>query len=445
MDISQLIPTFGNLGYTVLALVVALSIIVAVHEYGHYIVGRWTGIYAEVFSIGFGPVLISKVDHRGTRWQIAAIPLGGYVKFLGDGNAASKPDAQALAKMDSETKRHTMMGAPVWARALTAAAGPAFNFALSFVIFTAFMFIRGVPIDPPTVGILANLPAGETELLPGDEISSIGGSPTPDYQAFYEALPDISPNEPVAYEILRDGVEMTVVGGYPFPPLVEQVQPESAAMDADLRSGDVVMAINGQRIHAFLELQELVRGSNGDEVTLEVWRAGERIELVLQPRRVDLPDGNGGFSTNWMIGMTGGLLFEPATRVPSIAEASGLATSQIAFIMESSVSAVYHVAVGSISKCNVGGVIRIAKTSSAAASQGIGTFIWFVSVLSTAIGLINLFPIPVLDGGHLVFHAYEAVFRKPPNEKVLNALFAIGLTVVVSLMVFGLANDLFCP
>ena len=106
MDLSQLIPTFGNIGYTVIALVVALSIIVAIHEYGHYIVGRWTGIYAEVFSIGFGPVLVSRVDQRGTRWQIAAIPLGGFVKFLGDGNAASKPDAEAFAEFVSLETPH---------------------------------------------------------------------------------------------------------------------------------------------------------------------------------------------------------------------------------------------------------------------------------------------------------------------------------------------------
>ena len=143
--------------------------------------------------------------------------------------------------------------------------------------------------------------------------------------------------------------------------------------------------------------------------------------------------------------MQGGLLFEPATRTPGVWEAAKLSVAQIKFIMESSVSALYHVAAGSISTCNVRGVVGIAETSSAAASQGIDTFIWFVSVLSVAIGLINLFPIPVLDGGHLVLHAYEAVFRKPPNERVMNALFSIGLFVVVSMMVFGLVNDLICP
>ncbi len=440
-----MIPTFGNLGLTILALIVALSIIVAIHEYGHYIVGRWSGIYAEVFSIGFGPVLFSREDRHGTKWQIAALPLGGYVRFLGDANAASAPDNETFENLSAEERRHTMMGAPVWARALTAAAGPAFNFAMSFIIFLAFMFIRGVPIEPPTVGNLSALPAGETELLPGDQILSIGGIETPDYAAFYGALPSIDPQEPVEYDVLRDGQERRLVGGYPFPPLVESVQPDSAALDANLKKGDVVVAIDGNRIHAFSELQDVVRSSNGTELNLDVWRDGETMTLSMTPRRVDLPDGNGGFSTNWMIGMTGGLLFEPKTELPSVTEGIGLAANQITFIVESSLSALYHMAVGSISSCNLRGVIGIAQTSSAAASQGIDTFIWFIAVLSVAIGMINLFPIPVLDGGHLVFHAYEAIVGRPPSEKVMNFLFPLGLVFILGIMLFGLSNDLFCP
>jgi regulator of sigma E protease len=236
-----------------------------------------------------------------------------------------------------------------------------------------------------------------------------------------------------------------VFGGYPFPPLVDSVQPDSAALDAKLKKGDVVVAINGQRIHAFSELQEAVRSSDGNELTLDVWRDGETMALMMTPRRVDLPDGNGGFTTNWMIGMTGGLLFEPETTIPGVTEAVGLAANQITFIVESSLSALYHMAVGSISSCNLRGVIGIAQTSSAAASQGIDTFIWFIAVLSVAIGMINLFPIPVLDGGHLVFHAYEAIVGRPPSDRVMNILFPLGLVFVLGIMLFGLSNDLFCP
>ena len=134
MDILSAIPAAGGVLTTIVAFVVALSVIVAIHEYGHYIVGRWSGIHAEVFSLGFGPVLLSRVDKRGTRWQLAALPLGGYVKFLGDANAASGPDEDAVAAMSPDMQRHTMLGAPLWARTATVAAGPVFNFILSILV-----------------------------------------------------------------------------------------------------------------------------------------------------------------------------------------------------------------------------------------------------------------------------------------------------------------------
>src|SRR6056297_2831163 len=144
---------------TILAFVVALSIIVAVHEYGHYIVGRWCGIKAEVFSLGFGPVLFSRVDRHGTRWKFAALPFGGYVKFLGDSSAASAKDEAAFETLPEEELRRTMHGAPLWARTLTVAAGPAFNFALSILVFGAVMMSQGKVAEPLTVGALKPLPA----------------------------------------------------------------------------------------------------------------------------------------------------------------------------------------------------------------------------------------------------------------------------------------------
>ena len=139
----SLIPLFGNLAFTIVAFVAALSVIVAIHEYGHYIVGRWSGIKAETFSIGFGKVLWSRVDKHGTRWQIAALPFGGFVKFLGDANSASAgADEETMSTLSDDEKRHTMHGAPLWARAATVFAGPTFNFIFSAIIFTTFSLIR---------------------------------------------------------------------------------------------------------------------------------------------------------------------------------------------------------------------------------------------------------------------------------------------------------------
>ncbi|KAF0675212.1 RIP metalloprotease RseP [Profundibacterium mesophilum] len=448
MDLISLIPSFGGFLYTVGAFVVALSVIVAVHEYGHYIVGRWSGIHAEVFSLGFGPVLFSRRDRRGTLWQVALLPLGGYVKFAGDANAASVGEADTPG-LDAQERRRTMHGAPLWARAATVAAGPVFNFILSIVVFSAVMMIRGVPSDPLTVDDIIALPPQVQELRPGDEILSIAGREAPDLDGF-GAFVDALPKEPVLdYEVLRGDQRVTVSAPYPMPAAVGGVTPQSAAADVDMRIGDVITAVDGAPIFAFDQLREKVAAADGATMELDVWRSGPgdgaRETFVLAPRRVDLPAADGGFETRWLIGITGGLLFEPRTAMPGPLEAIGYGAEQTVFIVRSSLSGLYHMAAGLISSCNLRGPIGIAQTSGAAASQGWISFVWFIAVLSTAVGLLNLFPIPVLDGGHLVFHGYEAVTGRPPSERALNVLMAIGLALLGTLMIFALTNDLFCP
>ena len=447
MDLVGLVPEFGNIIYTVVAFIIALSIIVAIHEYGHYIVGRWSGIHAEVFSIGFGPVLASRVDKRGTVWQIAALPFGGFVKFSGDADAASGKDGEAMSEMDAAALRRTMHGAPIWARAATVAAGPIFNFILSILIFGAVIMAQGEPTSPMQVARLADLPtsAPEPALQVGDEIVSIEGVFIDDITGLYDAVPDLPQEAVLGYDILRDGQAMQVNGPYPLPPLVAQLQPGSAAMDAGLEVDDVITAIDGAPVVAFRELQDLVGASEGQPLLLDVWRAGQSLEFALAPRKVDLPTGEGTFETRWLIGMTGGLAFEPATEVPGFGAALSAGVRQTKFIIESSLSGLYHMITGAISSCNLRGPIGIAETSGAAASQGAQSFIWFIAVLSTAVGLLNLFPIPVLDGGHLLFHAYEAVTGKPPSDNALRVLMGIGLALLLTLMAFALTNDLFCP
>lgn len=445
MDLIGLIPSFGGLIWTIGAFIIALSIIVAVHEYGHYIVGRWSGIEAEVFSIGFGPVLAARQDKRGTRWQIAALPLGGYVKFKGDANAASaKGDEAVMSAMSPEERRATMHGAPLWARAATVAAGPVFNFILSFFVFAAVLMFRGVASDPLTVEDLRPLP-GDYQVLPGDEIIAIAGVETPPLDGFDEFLDALPVEQVLDYEVLRDGRNAVVPGPYPYPSHALGVSHDSAAEDAGILEGDVITAVDGTPVFAFSQLREIVGASDGAPLTLTIWRDGETVEKTLTPRRMDLPLQDGGFETRWLIGISGGLFFEPASEPPSLGEAATYAVDQTLFIIQSSLSGLYHMAVGAISTCNLSGPIGIAETSGAAASQGWISFIWFVAVLSTAVGLLNLFPIPVLDGGHLVFHAWEALTGRPPSDKALNGMMTVGLSLMALLMVFALTNDIFCP
>ncbi|KAA0921038.1 RIP metalloprotease RseP [Aquicoccus porphyridii] len=447
MDIS-LIPQFGGFVMTVIAFVVALSVIVAVHEYGHYIVGRWSGIKAEVFSLGFGPVLWSRHDRHGTKWQIAALPFGGYVKFLGDSNAASAKDEEAAYALSEEELRHSMHGAPLWARTVTVAAGPIFNFILSILVFAGVILWQGQVAEPLTVGSFRALPGEVQELREGDEVIAIGGVRVPafeDREAF-RSFGDAVPVEPVLdYDVRRDAREMRVGGPYPYPPLVTQLSPQSAAYDIGLQVGDVITAVDGTPIFAFEQLRERVEGGNGKPLLLSVWRDGAALEFTLVPRRVDEPQAEGGFKTSWRIGIAGGLFFEPATEMTGVGSALWGGVVQTERIVQGSISGLWHMITGAISSCNMSGPIGIAQVSGAMASQGAVSFIWFIAVLSTAVGLLNLFPIPVLDGGHLVFYGYEAVAGRPPSDGALRILMTVGLTLILSLMVFALSNDLFCP
>ena len=447
MDILGLLPQFGSIIWTLIAFILALSIIVAIHEYGHYIVGRWSGIHAEVFSLGFGPVLFSRVDKHGTVWQFAALPFGGYVKFLGDANAASTPDGEAVREMTPEEQRRTMPGAPLWARAATVAAGPVFNFMLSIVIFAAVVLSRGEVADPLTVGSLREMPVVQ-ELQVGDALLAISGVDVPSFDdgAGFDAMQaQIEKSAEVIYTVGRDGRKIDVAGPYPYPALVTQVVPQSAALAAGIRLGDIITAIDGKPTFAFAQLKEAVESGNGAPLLLDLWNAGEARQVTLSPKRVDEPQADNTFVTQWRIGVAGGLFFEPATQSTSIGSALSNGVKQTQRIIEGSLSGMYHMVTGAISSCNLSGPIGIAQTSGAMASQGAMSFIWFIAVLSTAVGLLNLFPVPVLDGGHLVFFAYEAVTGKPPSDKVLRVFMSVGLMMILSLMVFALGNDLFCP
>ncbi len=442
-----MIPQFGGLIWTLIAFVIALSVIVAIHEYGHYIIGKWSGIFPEVFSLGFGPVLFSRVDKFGTKWQFAALPFGGYVKFRGDSNASGGVDEDTMDALTAEERRSTMNGAPLWARTATVAAGPLFNFALSIIIFTSVFMFRGVVAEPLTVGELRTLPA-QQELQSGDVIVQVEGKAPPafDDPVAYEAFMKALPQQPqLNFIVERAGQEVTVEGPYVYPPIATQIAPRSAAGDAGMQAGDVILSIDGQEIFAFDQLKQRVEGSEGATLALEVWRNGEILPIDLTPKRVDEPQPDNTFKTFYRIGIVGGIAFEPATETPGFGEAFMSGTGQVWAIMQGSISGLWHMATGSISTCNLSGPIGIAETSGDMASQGTASFIWFIAVLSTAVGLLNLFPVPVLDGGHLVFYAYEAVSGRPPSPRALQVLMSIGLTLILGLMVFALTNDLFCP
>ncbi len=433
----------GGTAWTVFFFIIALSIIVFVHEYGHYIVGRWTGIHAEVFSLGFGPVLWSRQDKRGTRWQVAAIPFGGYVKFLGDADATSirQGDVSGLSVTE---RRHTMAGAPLWARAATVAAGPVFNFILTFVVLGGMLIYTGVPRDEVVVERLLPTPFEGPSLQAGDAIVALNGTPVPDMESFGDVVEGLPAMSSIDYIVRRDGAEVTVKGPHPLPPLAVFVLLRSAAMDAGLEEGDVILKAGGQDINVFGQLPDIVAEGKGAPVPLTVWRDGGTFEVTLTPRIRSVQAPDGGFVEKYQIGLGGGLAFELANRGTGVWETVSLTGQAMWRMTTTTFSGLWHIVAGRISSCNFSGVIGMAETMGDAARSGLQTFIEMMAVLSLGVGILNLFPIPVLDGGHLVFHAYEAVMRRPPSARALQVLMTAGLAFVLSLMIFALSRDLIC-
>jgi len=319
---------------------------------------------------------------------------------------------------------------------------------MSILIFGAIMMTQGRVAEPLSIGELRPLPAQGAMLEAGDVLIAIDGQTVPgfdDDDAFNVFTGALRPAELLDYTVRRNGAQITLPGPHPLPPVITQLAPQSAAFEAGLKVGDVITAIDGDTITAFSELQGVVEGSNGRSLALTVWRGGQELPFTLAPKRVDEPQPEGGFKTQWRIGIAGGLAFEPGTeRLGPVAALQG-GVEQTYGVIENSISGLYHMISGAISTCNMSGPIGIAQVSGAMASQGFVSFIWFIAVLSTAVGLLNLFPIPVLDGGHLVFYAYEAITGRPPSDKALRVLMAAGLTLILSLMGFAIFNDIFCP
>ena len=428
----ELLPT---LALSLSSFILAILIIVTVHELGHYLVGRWRGIGADVFSVGFGPELVGVTDRRGTRWRLAALPFGGYVKFRGDASAASAPSGAGGAG--------TFEAASLRSRTLTVLAGPMANFLFAILVLGAAAFWTGVPTEEPRVGPLRPHPV-ETGLREGDLIRSVGEVPVTRLSDLAETSVGLPPGDTLPWGVDRDGERLIVPGPRPLSPLIERVSPLSPAHRAGLRPGDVVLEMNGAPIADFSELRRAVLASDGASARLLLWRDGGRIETVLTPALTDMPLPDGGFEARWQIGVGAGLPFEPSVRRPGPVEAVGIGAERTWGVITLNGSALWNLLTGGISTCNVRGVLSIGETSGATAAEGARSFVTFLALLSVVVGFMNLLPIPTLDGGHLVFYAWEAVRGRAPSPRVTSAIMTVGMGLLIGLMLFGLFNDLTC-
>ncbi len=351
-----------------------LTVIVFFHELGHFVVARWCGVSVETFSIGFGPEIWGFNDKKGTRWKLAWIPLGGYVKFAGDDNAASVPDREKLETMSTEEREGNFHAKKLWQRAAVVAAGPIANFILAIVIF-AFIY--------------------------------------------------------------------AAVGRQIILPRVDSIQANSAAAEAGFKVDDVIVSIGSKKIESFSDMQRIISTSADRQLEIIIDRSGEKITLQATPKRKEITDR---FGNTYRIGLLG-ISRNAAKDEIKLVRADPLTavwmgTEETYFMIVRTLEYLGEIIVGREEADQLGGPLRIAQVSGQVATLGFIALLNLAALLSVNIGLINLFPVPMLDGGHLLYYGIEALRGKPLSERVQDFGFKIGMTLVLMLMVFATWNDL---
>jgi regulator of sigma E protease len=372
MEFLSSVGAWGGLStfyYLVVPFLFVLTVVVFVHELGHFMVARWCGVRVVVFSIGFGRELIGFTDRYDTRWKIAAIPLGGYVKFFGDDNAASVPDRATVAAMTDVERNESFFHQSLAKRAAIVAAGPFANFLLAILIFAAVF-------------------------------------------ALY--------------------------GRHDTSARVDAIKPDSAAATAGFKPGDLVVAIDGQPIKSFSDMQRVVRAHADQKLEVAIERDGRRTTLVAVPTLNEVTDNFGKMHRFGILGIEG-----PKERLKvGPLDAVRYGAEETWSIIDETFSYLYRMMTGRESADQLGGPVGIALMSSEAAKLGFDVLIRWVAAISVSIGLLNLFPIPLLDGGHLLFYGLEALRGRPLSDRIQEIGFRIGFAIVLMLLVFATYNDI---
>ncbi|MCI4666120.1 MAG: RIP metalloprotease RseP [Neomegalonema sp.] len=443
-DLPLLGPLIEMLLTVVLPFLVVLSIVVFVHEMGHYLVGRWCGIKAEAFSIGFGREIFGWTDRHNTRWRVSLLPLGGYVKFRGDTDAASSGATAEVAQMSPEERRTTLNGAPIWARALTILAGPMANFILTIILAFFLTFATGVANRDAVIGKVApESLAAKAGLRPGDQVLRVDGKEIDGFRGFAKALE--YPGSETKLLVRRDGAEVELTADLRVPAEVARVAAGKPADLACIRKGDVIVGYGDKPIRSFGELRKAVEASGGAETVIKFVRNGETKSAKLTPHVAERinPDTKQPERV-YQIGVVskGGLGVAPQMLPASVGQAAVTGVAMPYLVAEQTFGYIYAWITQKVDGSSINSLIGIADASGRAASLGIVAFLQLIALISAAIGIMNLLPIPVLDGGHLVFHAVEAVRGRPVNERWMEIAMTVGLAAVLLLMVFATMNDL---
>ncbi|MCT8467078.1 sigma E protease regulator RseP [Chromohalobacter canadensis] len=441
-----------------LAVIVVLGLLITFHEYGHFWVARRCGVKVLRFSVGFGKPLWSRVDRHGTEFAVAAIPLGGYVKMLDEREGPVAPEEQAQAFNRKS----------VWARIAIVSAGPAANFLLAFVAYWA-LFVYGTTTVAPVIGdIAADSPAARGGLQSGQEIVAVEGERTPSWgevnlklvaaigangelEVTTRESETASPERhrvPVSDWLVRQDPPrpLATLGVTPWrpdlPAVLGEVLGDGRAQQAGLQSGDRIVSVDGVAVEDWMAFVERVRDNPGTTLALRVERDGERRDVMLTPATREQEDGTaigyigvGVQTTEWPERYRREIRYGPL-------DAVGEAVSKTGEMSLLTLDSIRKMLVGLISPSNLSGPVTIARIAGDSARNGVESFISFLAYLSISLGVLNLLPIPVLDGGHLVYYLIEAVRGRPVPEAVQAFGLRIGVALVGSLMLMALYFDL---
>ena len=433
------------LGVPIFLAILAFISVVFVHELGHYLVGRWCGIGATAFSIGFGPKLFSYRDKRNTEWMICLIPLGGFVKFKTENDISSSrlehTDGHS-SKSQNFNNSDNFESASLAYRFLTVLAGPLANFLMSAIIFSFVSTMTGVMSKEPIIGNVAKLPFLGFTLMAGDRILSIEDEPVETFDQVYESIAKLDRLSSIKISIFRDGQELVGTIPHIFQPIVFHVEMFSPAMKSGLKVGDVFLEADNKAISSFAELKTIINASLGKTVVVKIWRNNDIILTSLTPEMRPTETIDGNLVEEMRIGVRGGTLFSPAMMTPNILEAVQTGVRMTVYVIKTSLVGLARMIDNTISPKHLSGPLGVAQALSHSASEGILPFLSLVGAISAGIGLINLFPIPILDGGHLMIFLYEGIVKKPPEDRFIKALMAIGLIILLGLMAFATFNDI---
>lgn len=431
---------------TLIAFIVTIVVIVAIHEYGHYLCMRWFGVRVLRFSIGFGPRLASWTNRHGTEFAISAIPLGGYVKPL-DRRETEVPEAQR----DEE-----FSGKPVWQRILTYAAGPGANLILALVLYWAVL-LGGQTVLVPVLGeVKPGSPAAEAGLRVGDELVEVGEKPVRGWSDVASALMHYAGDPgsvPLRVEAADGDVRNVALplgawsedpeqspfdslGLVPASPraVAGEIQPGSPAEQAGLKPGDRVVAVNDEPVANWGEWVDRVQASPGETLSFTVIRDGRERRLRVTPRAVEV-DGETVGRVGVMAGDVRRIEYGVLAAVPAAAEKL---VDQSAMILQ----AIGRMIIGELSVKTLAGPLTIAQAAGETASIGLASFAMFLAFFSVSLGIINLLPIPLLDGGWILFGLIEWVRGRELPERFLIMAQSVGLSVVIGLMALAIFNDL---